>query len=402
MYFKATINLVIVLLISLLFSFQSYAQKIAIDTGKLEALLKEWNYAHNAKSIESLEKVYAADLLFYTLNLSRREGIEMKKEFFNKNPNTKQRIVNGLVFTPYARNVIKCDFKKEVYLDSEWKTFSSYLLFSQEHNVYKIIGESDNDTDVKLKYTLPLGMPVDVPVRSSASFDVEKVRDTTTAVSHNLPDKKKSPVVLDSAISNVEAVAKQSLNETITIPKVVLYALIGLAVFAVVLVMMYRKKTTATGEFKSSTKVTKNKMSEKYKATLNTFQNFVITLFDPLYFELSYRNADEGELGNPDLKFEYKHKDVDVRLAIKCFYLPSANKDTTIHVDDLNLFVQYCADRNLEPYYILGVGGEADDPKELYFIPLKTITASVIGYDQLKPFRKSGMFYYNSALKALK
>ncbi|MBT1703661.1 hypothetical protein [Chryseosolibacter indicus] len=418
MYLKATINHVIVICILSFLSFKSHAQEVSINTRELEALIKEWNYANNVRSSKAFERVYAEQLLFYAANLTKQQSIELKKEFFQKNRDAKQRIVSGLVFTPYARGVVKCDFKKEVYLDSQWKSFTSYLLFSKENGRYRIVGESDSDTDRKQRFTLPLGEPLAGAVKSGASFNIETKKESastdTTLVKIDTTSSKPSvkevaeeeepKQLLDSAISNVEAVAKQSLGDTVTIPTALLYGLIGFAVFIIILVILMKRKSGEPSDFQSTTgkritNLSKRRKKDRYQESQHLFENFVITLFDPLYFQLMYRNTENIEMGNPDLRFEYRQKDVNLKLAVKCFYLASANKDTTIHVSDLNLFVQYCLERNLDPYYILGVDGDPDDPKELYFIPLKAIKASVIGYEQLAPYRKSGMFYYNSSLQ---
>jgi hypothetical protein len=400
MNLKAAIRVLIVIGITTVFSSRLPAQQIAIDTEELEALVGEWNYAHNARSGEAFKRVYGEKLIFYTQRLTRKICITLKEELFRKNKAFEQRIVSDLVFTAYTSGIIKCDFRKEVFTNGKWKPYPCYLLFSYADNEYKIVGESDYSTDKTLKYSLNIGKPMDIPLASNASLhDVPSNDSLQTDTDTASIALDKPPVMIDSAIATVEAVAEQSLNETVTIPKIFLYALVGIAFLAVIMVIVYKKKSVS-GQSNSSIEKRNRSLSQ---TQIEAFQNFIITLFDPLYFQLTYKSQGIASPGNPDLKFDYLSKDYSSRLAIRCSYLYSANlADVVVDLNDLSTFIKYAVDRNLVPYFILGVGGEPDDPDEIFLIPLKSPTVTSYTYQQLIPFRKAGMFYININTKQLK
>ena len=58
----ASVKVVLLFLVAL----PAFSQHIGLDTDKIETLIKEWDFANNARNHESFRAVYADKLLFYT------------------------------------------------------------------------------------------------------------------------------------------------------------------------------------------------------------------------------------------------------------------------------------------------------------------------------------------------
>jgi hypothetical protein len=167
--------------------------------------------------------------------------------------------------------------------------------------------------------------------------------------------------------------------------------------------MVYQKKfekysanNTRTRFKKTKKKIVVNEMK--------VFENFIITLFDPLYFKLLYKNNPANQIEIADLKFEYAYKGAQARVSIRCFYVKKlVHADPVlIEMTELSVFIAHSVEKGFQPYYILGVGGLADDPADIFLIPLQDVKTKSLSYSQLLTFKKSGMFYYHAELKQLK
>jgi len=142
----------------------------------------------------------------------------------------------------------------------------------------------------------------------------------------------------------------------------------------------------------------------------SVFEAFVITLFDPLFFQHKRPKAERVYAGQvsegetvPDFEFDFNHKDTYSRFAIKClYYKNAAARDLHLYPHGRqHAFGHFEEDRGMDLYFIIGIGGTPDDPKELYLVPGKAIRSEYISRVSLRPYSKSGMFFYNSAAQKL-
>jgi len=140
------------------------------------------------------------------------------------------------------------------------------------------------------------------------------------------------------------------------------------------------------------------------------FEAFVVTLFDPLYFRYSRPKAARAFAGQgseheavPDLEFEFSQKETQARFAIKCLYYKNGGRRELqlFSASRQRAFREFEEDREMDLYYILGIGGYPDDPKELYLVPSKAITSEFVRKEDLRRYGKSGMFFYSSAARRL-
>lgn len=378
-----------------------HAQLMSIDTREIESVIDEWMFANNGRNLESFRRVYADELLFYTQKVSEKRAIELKQQLFQLKPYFTQRIITPITYTPYTSGVIKCEFTREVFEKNYWKKYPSYLLVSYEGSEYRIVGESDVATDRVLKYSLEIGEPMTFEDRAT-------LVDTTTADSTELASA--SGRVLDSvksflSIDQINTVLPDmSAMGVVTVPKGYIYVLIGILTIGGLMIFI-ADSAQSRKRVRRGTAMTKNDEAERVVRDFkmqSVFESFVITLFDPLYFQYKRPKQQRVYAGNPqasqpapDLIFEFRQKETEVRFAILCRYYKhiAKNEVQIMSLEFRRGLLKYESDLDL--YYVLGFGGTPDDPKELYFIPAAEVDSDYITKASLRQYSKSGMFYYN-------
>lgn len=388
------------------------SQRMQVDTKEIEPLIREWNYANNFRSSESFGNVYAPKLLFYTQELSRDRAVALKREMFRQKPQFRQRINLPITYTPFSSGVIKCDFTKEVLEGGEWRQYPSYLLFSYDGNRYTIVGESDYATDNTLAYQLDIGEPMEIG--SSAGAD-PVLNDSTSnlALSQNEEQSEKAFSQQDNARG-----PEQSSQDTIAIPKIYIFVLLGLLLITGIVILMRKKprKAAAPAGEKPVSPPAKAEADEAYNVIRefnmqSVFEAFVITLFDPLYFRHRRPKAERVLAGKrsegetlPDLEFEFNYKETHVRLAIKCLYYKNGgtNELQLFSSERQEAFRQFEEGSGMPLYYVVGIGGTPDDPRELYLIPARAVEKEFLTRAELKPFAKSGMFFFSPTAARLR
>jgi hypothetical protein len=387
-----------------------FSQDLELDTREALELIKKWNFASNAMSESTLREIYADKLIFYTQSLSKERCISEKKAIFKSNPDFKQKITSDPKFVAYTAGVLKADFNREVFERGKWKSLHSYLLISYENNRYVISAESDLETDRRKNYKLSIGTAMDIPQPSTTQTPFEKsessvsdslvdtaVVDTTAErISGTTPEETQ----VEAEDSIVSSVTEEVLSdETVAVPKKYVYLLIGVLVFtALIVVLARRPKKSAPKERNTS-----NELQIHRKET--GFENFVLTHFDPHYFTLKTNRREPVYAGNvkarefiPTLEFEFQNKDSRVRLAIECIFIPKLTGQHLLSYssNQINRYHHFEQDHNSEVYLIIGLEGEPGDPKELFLIPTSELREGYLGYKDLQPYKKHGMFFYNS------
>ena len=386
------------------------AQRIGVNTQEVETLIQEWNFANNSRNTESFRNVYGDKLLFYTQNISERKAIQLKQQLFKLKPNFEQRIITPITYTPYTSGLIKCDFTKEVYETSRWKKYPSYLLVSYEDKRYQIVGESDNATDRVLKFSLDLGEPM----------TFENIADADTLHADSQSISKMSSSVLDSMKSLLQADRVSSMFSDVSamgvvmVPKSYVYILIGILTLGGLMIFaadsaQSKKRARLPGGAMIQTQDEAEQVVRDFKMQ-SVFEDFVVTLFDPLYFrykrpkaERVYAGKIAGDEPTPDFIFEFTQKDVHAQFAVKCQYYKHVAKNE-VHLfpaDVVRGFRQFEQEKEMDVYYILGFGGAPDDPKELFFLPAKAIEDEYVTKGELRRYSKSGMFYYSNKTRRI-
>jgi hypothetical protein len=195
----------------------------------------------------------------------------------------------------------------------------------------------------------------------------------------------------------------------VAIPKYYLYVLIGLVTVGGLMILFADQvQARKLNQDKLLPKRDETKLVQQKEGDLaSIFELFVTTLFDPLYFKCrKARTASvpAGQSGEgetiADLEVEFHFKDTRARFAIKCFYFKKAPMgDAPIFTPEMPYNVDGA--RQIDFYYVVGMGGSPDDPRELFLIPATVIDEDPIRIDTLARYQKSGMFFYNNAMHRL-
>lgn len=396
-----------------LVALEAFAQAHGRGNNAIESLIDEWNFANNAKNIHSFEKVYADDVNYYGVNMSRSGAIARKQQLFRDQPSFRQRITTEVLYSDYATGVTRAEFTREVYDGVSWRRRQSYLHIATSDGRYTIVGEGDGSRR-SASQQMARNDSGSSPVRprmDSISTSITDLVPVLPRMEH--PDSVEEDLALspltrpDSTATNLmpseNLFARLSSGEVV-VPRSYVFILVfilatgGLMMF--VADFLQAQRMTSPRAHDGAEHLVRN---HKFQAT---FEAFVVTLFDPLFFK-SFRpkaeyvlTGEEGgvEVGKgPDLVIDYSQNELRVRFAVACHYyrhpakteveLPSPAQQESIR--------KFQAELDMEAYYVLGFGGRPDDPKELFFVPASDIQSQYITRTQLKQYSKSGMFYYN-------
>lgn len=376
----------------------AFSQSVRIDTAQLKLLIEQWNFANNSRSTETFESVYSDTLLFYTETVSRGKAIGLKLDLFQRKPDFRQRISGGISCTSYATGLVKCDFAKEVLESGRIRVYPSYVLVSYKSGGHRIVGESDYATDKTLGYRLQLGEPLEFEKGSDAL--AARARDSSPAKAYT----QDAPSVSSEALSNREdAIKPFSSMGMISVPKGYVYILIGILIIGGLLIFLADASPSRVNRQEVVLREEQADAASKKLTGQNAFAAFVLTLFDPLFFrhrklhnDVSFSGDVSEEKAGPDLELHFKLKETFAKFAVKCLYFPSEDA-AEFHFPraQQQRLERFEAQQGMSVYYVVGVGGEPDDPRDLFLIPLNEVRAEFIGKEALNSYRKSGMFFYN-------
>jgi len=144
------------------------------------------------------------------------------------------------------------------------------------------------------------------------------------------------------------------------------------------------------------------------------FEQFIVSMFDhESYFTLLEWRSDK-KLGkitplsncHPDLELEFEFKGIRQTFAIECKYqhfLP-AGQFAWAKEKQLSNYRQFALNKNIPVFVVLGYGGNAGIPEELYCIPLAQLASIYIDAQFLAPFRHHNLlqrFFFNTVTNSL-
>lgn len=382
------------LILFIFLSSVAQGQQAQLDTEELRAVITEWNFAHNNKSIETFRRLYASRLLFYTEELSSGEAIAIKEKLFRKHEEFQQDIREGISFTPYASGVTKCDFIKVVKTRRNSEEYPSYLLISYQDSDFKIVGESDSLTDARLHYKLDLG----------EELEFGNEQSTTSAASTSVNEHIRLDTLLPDPTTTTKLATKLPWlavggNYIITIPKTYFWTLTGVIVIGFVVLATTRRRAQRS---EASVKKQGRKNSDS-RVAFDDFTSFVTAFFDPLHFKLDELKQ-PGERGTdyPHLGAEFNYRDIYSRVLIELMY--TELNDDVIHILTQRQWTglkKYQASTALPIYVIAGTGGKAGSPDKLYLIPFAAMKHPMMSVSELERYRKHGMFFFNGKTRQL-
>ncbi len=150
------------------------------------------------------------------------------------------------------------------------------------------------------------------------------------------------------------------------------------------------------------------KLIDKQKEKGDLFEGFIASKFDKKYFTLKEWAGDKYANGiyaettiQPDLKLHFKLRNNEQDFAIECKYRSKYYKNGIewAKQSQLNNYMKFEQDYNMPVFVAIGVGGNADNPAELFIIPLNEITHTFLYKSFLQKHKKMNFqknnFHFN-------
>lgn len=129
----------------------------------------------------------------------------------------------------------------------------------------------------------------------------------------------------------------------------------------------------------------------------DAFEQYVVSQFSRRYFKLRHWRSDKGINGvyaesnkDPDLEWEFTHQNQTTAFVVECKWRAKTAADDTLLWAKERQWEHYCnyAKRQRLPVFvIIGLGGTADTPEEVYVVPLDRFERCRVGRRWLSVFR---------------
>jgi hypothetical protein len=379
----------------------SIGQQLTVNTPQMETLIERWNALHNSRSHTGFDQLYDDELWYYAERAPRSKATLLKKLLFLRNPTYTQKITSSVKYTLYKTGIVKCDFTIDAWKKSAWESTPMYLLIGYKKHGYCIIGEGNNETDKQFGFTPKIGDPVDVEILSG------KIDD--------LPVDLPAKTDLNNTLS-LEAAPSSNL------PLFLIIALIGGGVLIIAFknskVLKDRIAFRNTEEFpvEEEEEVAENGIELPNQAyhqiehdlKQNAFKGYLIKLFDPLFFKYEIPGPPEiTNLPGPTvnnhckIRFQFVSENSEPSTFI-VHYIYKENTGQEIQLlqgDELSRINLDDQQSNL--YFIIAVGGPPHCPDDLYLIPARDLKSAKLSKENLQPFKKTGMFFFNKSANRL-
>jgi len=172
---------------------------------------------------------------------------------------------------------------------------------------------------------------------------------------------------------------------------------VGVIAFAVLVIVIYflrrRRKKSARSEQQEET--------DDGVAAPERFADFVLSLFDPLYFSLR-KNPITRRFSQSYL-FDFAQGEMKQSVLVILIYHGEVRREVLQCSPDMLKEVRSLKqEHNIETYFVLGFSGEPDSPREVYLVPSGEVKGNTMLFENLRPFRKHGMFFWSGRESRLK
>ena len=372
----------IVLLLQFSFINLFSQQRLIVDTTELRKLIREWNFAHEVKSVESFNSLYADSVVFYSKVRTREDVKQTKQQLFLKSPAFSQSIRSELKWNAFVPGVLRCQFRTSLTNGQKASNHDTYLIIRYDSGRYRIIGESDVQTDKKLRFRLRLGDEI----------PIDTFKTDTSAVYGSTSSEGESAF---SPSANINAVVTYlSSEEKLSVRRNYVFILVGMVLLGGILIVV-ADAVRHTGWKTKGWRGRKKKPNEfeLYKAQ-SDFQAFATTLFDPLYFKRARMNLRLMDELPSALLFKFENKQMEGKFAVQTVFVPQVrNVGLKVFPSAMEVRLREFAGRCGVPlYYVVGLGGTPDEPQEIFAIPAVAMQTS-FDLEELSTYRKHGMFF---------
>jgi hypothetical protein len=139
---------------------------------------------------------------------------------------------------------------------------------------------------------------------------------------------------------------------------------------------------------------------QEHKQKGNEFEKFVVQKFNKKYFKIMEWAGDKYVNGiyaetttQPDLRIKFTLHNLEKEFAVECKYRSYYFKDGIDWAKDTQRsnYQNYSEDKGIITFVAIGVGGTADNPEELFIVPLQELKSDFISKSDLMPFKKTDL-----------
>ncbi len=362
----------------------------------LDKVIHEWSDAHNNFGFTKFNELYASDVMFYCKQLKKNECVAIKQKLLNPNKVFIQSIISGIIYVQYPNNVIFASFTKQVETSIKKNWYPSYLLLFKQDGKYLIVGESDKITDKNLKFKLDVNNLI-LPVSSIKPSNIKPTKEAESRFFY-------FPFAFLFLLGVMIYFLRRKKNESQS--KIVVEKKLPIINKAV------KEEEIIPPSLKESiTKVPTKNINED-KGLL--FEKYIVTKFKPDYFKLLEWTGDKYEYDKgifaesnnyPDLLYEFKLKDFSRKFAVECKFRNNfTNGGVEFKETQLNHYKKYALENGIEVYMVFGIGGNPEDPEDLYLMPLSKIVSYKININTISEYSraKGTDFFYDKTIPKLK
>lgn len=351
------------------------------DAKAIKKIVKSWSLAHEQWDFECLKRLYADTLIFYTQKISAAKALSKITGMFRPSEAFKHKIISDIDLKVLENSYIKCNFTKEVTINGKTKSYPSYLVIDKQNEKYFVVAEGDYITDKNLNY------------------DYEESVSKLTGTNHQTSKVVRSYKWL--------------------------YILVFLILISGVIFIFYKRKFKTIPSNSDSQQpqneksgISNDNISTKSEIDINKqkgddFEKYIIGKFDTNYFTSLHWRSDKAAHGHfpksnsdPDMEFEFAHRNYSRKFAIECKYRSNFKSGYVELCENYKLqrYKTFEAEKQMQVYIVLGVGGQPTAPEELFIIPLPYLNSNKISRNQLvNEHRKSlhSKFFYDTDIHML-
>ncbi|MBL7901006.1 MAG: hypothetical protein JNK73_03350 [Bacteroidia bacterium] len=363
-------------------SLNSIYSKIESPT-KYIYVVNAWNKAHNNWHFEALNNLYTKEVWYYCEKLPKAACIRLKTKIVSPSKVFTQKIVSEIKVSEFASGYFKCSFTKEVNYQNKINQYPSYLILSQKGNVIKIVAESDEITDRKLKFQI-------------------------------------TPEILTSGkLINSEKNKQNQKSETSWF-----WPTLGFLLLISVLIGLFKwgfRKSepispTPKKSVQESAPVTEKENIPNSKPIIEKaytyyyFRQYIMSKFGPNFLLKEkgpkYRNNYyPKDRFDPELLVEFSYNDYFVEFYVHPVLMKSCQKQT-IEILPPREFAVFKELMKAPPriYIVLAIGEKQDNPDEIFIIPFKDLESNNLEYSSLKKYSyhpKANFYFDMSAYKLI-
>ena len=150
-------------------------------------------------------------------------------------------------------------------------------------------------------------------------------------------------------------------------------------------------------EFKADEIIKEVPETKTDKQKGDDFEKYVVQKFSKSYFSVLEWASDKHVNGtypksntHPDLTLKFKFKDTDIDFAVECKYRSDYYKNGVEWCTERQLsnYQAFAKEKGIKVFVVVGIGGVATAPEELYIIPLTEIKAIFLDKAFLGKYKK--------------